>query len=74
VLIWRSLNEENGKMRTMLIALATVGAFGVLGASAASAAPANGAAIVAAVDTASPAQAVRWYCHRGRVFLHWGRC
>jgi hypothetical protein len=61
-------------MRTMLIALATVGAFGVLGTSAASAAPVNGAAIVNAADAASPMQDVRWYCHRGRVFLHWGVC
>jgi hypothetical protein len=61
-------------MRKILIAMLAVGGIGALGASVAQAAPVNGAAIVAAAEAASPIQDVRWYCHRGRVFLHWGVC
>jgi hypothetical protein len=61
-------------MRVFLLATVATAAIGAIGASGALAAPANGAVIAGAAQAVSPAQEARLYCHRGRVFLHWGPC
>jgi hypothetical protein len=67
-------------MRMLMIATLTAAGISLVCTSDTFAAPANGAAIRGAAEAATPVEQAwwvvrrRWYCHRGRVFLHWGRC
>jgi hypothetical protein len=65
--------KEEKMRRHGVIATAVAGVL-VLGSLQVIAAPVNGAGIAQSVRSESPVQDARLYCHRGRVFLHWGPC
>ncbi len=61
-------------MRKLSILLALAMGFGLVSIEPISAAPINNSAIIDSVNSQSPVQEARLYCHRGPVFLHWGPC
>ena len=61
-------------MRKLIIALSTLGGIGLFSAPGVTAMPVDNTGIVDALSADSMIEDVRLYCHRGRVFLHWGAC